>query len=345
MANTKRIFVISDTKDYKNSPVTAGDRRRAKGFIRLGHDVHVFNYGGAFWSLAPIKSKILSRCRCKHLVDELLVKQAKDYDPHIVFVNFANFVDVETINLLKAAVPKAFYIAADGDLWPELHDNRVETASKLDLIMTTYSGDGPQAYKEAGVKCAFMPNMCDPDVEYRYNASDKFKCDIIFTGKTRQRHKQYPTDNLRSKIIQKLAGKDNCRLYGCLGNEKVTGKDYLHAISNAKIGLSINALNDVKMYHSIRAIQYLACGTMVLAKNVPDSELLFKDRIHLRYFDTEEEFFELANWYLNHENERIKIANAGMEYAHAEFNGDKMAKYTMDLIEKGTYDAPWYGSL
>jgi len=86
---------------------------------------------------------------------------------------------------------------------------------------------------------------------------------------------------------------------------------------------------------------YLACGTLVLAKRVPGSDLLFKDGVHLRYFDTVEEFFDLAKWYLSHEAERKRVADAGMQHAHTEFNCEKMAKYMLDLIETGTYDAPW----
>jgi len=78
-----------------------------------------------------------------------------------------------------------------------------------------------------------------------------------------------------------------------------------------------------------------------LAKRVPDSDLLFKDGVHLRYFDTVEEFFDLANWYLRNDEEREKIAKAGMKIAHTEFNCLKMAQYVLDLIEKGHYDAPW----
>jgi spore maturation protein CgeB len=74
---------------------------------------------------------------------------------------------------------------------------------------------------------------------------------------------------------------------------------------------------------------------------VPDSDLLFKDGVHIKYFDTVEEFFELANWYLKNEDERLKIANAGMKRAHTEFNGTKIAQYILDIIEKGSYDAPW----
>jgi spore maturation protein CgeB len=88
-------------------------------------------------------------------------------------------------------------------------------------------------------------------------------------------------------------------------------------------------------------INSLSCGTFVLAKRVPDADLLFEDGVHLKYFDTAEEFFDLAKWYLHHEAEREKIAKAGMERAHSEFNCLKMARHVLGLIEKGSYNAPW----
>ena len=121
----------------------------------------------------------------------------------------------------------------------------------------------------------------------------------------------------------------------------IGGINFLYAITGARIGLSINAVNDVKLYHSGCLTYSLVCGTFVLAKRVPASDLLLKDEVHLRCFDTVEDFFDLANWDLNNEAERIKIANAGMKHVHAEFNCQKIAKYMLDLVETGVYDAPW----
>ena len=117
--------------------------------------------------------------------------------------------------------------------------------------------------------------------------------------------------------------------------------EIFYAISGAKIALSINIVNNIRLYHSDRLVNCLACGTFTLAKRVPGSELLFKDGIHLKYFDSADEFFELADWYLKHAQEREKIAKAGMERAHKEFNCAKLAQYILDIIEKGSYDAPW----
>ncbi len=340
MPKAKRIFIVEDMKQFTDKFLLSGIRKQVKGFIRLGHDVRQFDYGAAFWQVAPVKSKILSRRRCKAQVDELLIQQLKSYNPDIVYVSFANFLDVNTIALIRQAAPAAFLFGFDGDPWPQYQKDRVAIGSKLDLMLATNDGKWLDIYRERGVRGAFMPNPCDPDVEYRYEVEDKWKTDILFTGKTKKTRK-YPTEPLRYQVINRLADMKNCTFYGCLGRPNIGGANYRYAISGARVALNINLVNDVRFYHSDRLTHYIACGAFVLAKRVPDSDLLFKDGVHLRYFDTADEFFELADWYLKHEDERIKIADAGMERAHAEFNGTKIAKYTLDIIENGSYDAPW----
>jgi glycosyltransferase involved in cell wall biosynthesis len=342
MAKAKRIFFVTDIKDFANNHLHYAHRKLIKGLIRLGHDAQVFSYRRAFLQAGPIMSRKFARRLCKsYVADKLLVKQIKNYNPDIVHVHFANYLDAKTVMLMRDAAPNAFFIGRDGDLWPELHRNRIRAAGELDLVVTAYEGEGLQPYKDAGIRCMFIPNYCDPDIDHRYEVAQKWKTDILFTGQTRYKHKRYPTEDLRYQLLSRLAGMRNCTIYGCLGRPRVEGMDYLYAISGARIGLSVNAANDVRLCHSNRFIHYLAGGTFVLTKRVPDSDLLFKDCVHLRYFDTVEEFFDLANWYLNHEDERIKIANAGMQRAHTEFNCEKMAKYMLELIETGTYDAPW----
>ena len=339
MLKAKRIFFVADTKGFTNDLLLEVLRKYIKGFVRLGHDIQVFSYNNALGLISPIKSRSWAGWLYKSRVDKLLAKQIKNYSPDIVHVGFAKFLDAKTITLMRQAAPNAFFMGIDVDLWPELHKNRLEAAAKLDVVLTTFAGTGQQIYKDAGVRCVFVPNMCDPDIEHRYQVSAEWKSDILFTGKIK--HKNYPTEDIRPQLIAKLLAMKNCAVYGCCGRPDIGGIDYFYAISGARMGLSINAANDIRLYHSDRFTQYLACGTFVLAKRVPDSDLLFKDGVHLRYFDTAEEFFDLANWYLNHENERIKIADVGMQRAQTEFKCEKMAKYVLDVVETGTYIAPW----
>jgi len=339
MTKAKRIFFVTDTKDFTDKLLLEGLRRQVKGFIRLGHDTQVFSYNNAFCFVSPVKCNKWSGRLFKSRVDELLARQIKNYNPDIIFVSFAKFLNAQTIISMRKASLSAVFVGIDVDLWPELHEGRIEAAAELDMVLTTYGDNGQGAYQQAGVKCVFMPNICDPDIEHRYAVTDEWRSDILFTGKIKHIH--YPTEDIRFQIIDKLTSMKNCVLYGCCGRGPIGGIDYLYAISGTRIGLSINAVNDIRLYHSDRFIQYLACGTFVLAKRVSDSDLLFKNGVHLRYFDTAEEFFDLANWYLHHEDERIKIADTGMQHAHSEFNCEKIARYTMDVIENGSYSAAW----
>lgn len=343
MSGTRRIFMVGDIAYDPVMLFKEQLTKLSKGFIRLGHDVRLFSYSGAISQLSPFKGKKLSRFFYKKKADKLLVEQIKAYEPHIVISNFPRLFDQETIALLKEAVPGALFMGIDGDAWPHLRPKRMETANKLDVLATTNDGEYLQHYKDAGVPtCAFLPNFCDPDTDRRYRVDDKWKTDILWTGKVR--HQADHSDTLRERLVARLEQKENCTLYGCCGRKKITGIEYLYAISGARISVSVNAVNSVRLYHSDRLIHYLSCGTFVLSKRVPDTELLFNDGKHLRYFDEIDEFFDLADWYLKHPDERKRIADEGMRFSHENYNCVRIAGYLLDLADHGTYRAPWTAS-
>jgi len=339
MSKAKRIFFVTETKDLTDKLLSVGLRRQVKGFIRLGHDTQIFSYNNAIIQTSPFRSRKLIDLFYKLRADELLVKRITNYRPEIVIVSFARHLDARTLERLRQTAPDAALVGVDVDLWPELHKRRVEAAVKLDIVLTTYAGSGQQAFKNAGVLCIFMPNMCDPDIGHRYEVCDELKSDILFTGKLK--HKHYPTEEWRIELVSRLSKIKKYSLYGCCGRPFIGGIEYFYAISGAKIGISINAVNDIRLYHSDRPINCISCGTLALAKRVPDSDSLFEDGVHLNYFDTTDEFFDLAEWYLKHEQERERIAKAGIERAHIEFNCERIVQYLLDLVEKGKHNAPW----
>lgn len=341
MHKPKRIFIISALTLNPIKMFLNQTRKLAKGFIRLGHDVYFFNYPNALFQISPIKSKTFATRFCKSRTDELLASQIKNYQPDVIYMTFPRVADAETIIRCRKAAPGAVFIGSDGDLWPKLRKrDKIQTAKKLDIVTATNDGQFLQEYRNAGVPlCVFMPNFCDPDIDYRYEVGPEWKTDILWTGKAK--HGVGSGETLREEIVTKLTQQKNCKLYGCCGQPRIGGINYLYAISGARIGVNVNAMNSVRLYHSDRLIHYLSCGTFVLAKRVPDTDLLYKDGEHLKYFDSADEFFELADWYLKHEQDRAKIAKAGREKAYSEFNCIKIAGYMLELIETGAYNAPW----
>jgi spore maturation protein CgeB len=340
MPMPKRIFVVADFKDEEPKSIRIQPRMWVKGLLRLGCDVQKFSYRNIMMQASLLSCKKFAKRFAKRKTDNILIEQIRSYHPDIVLaIGFKN-LDEQTILKARQAAPNAIFISREEDPNPEKYPHRTEIAKNTDILISTSAGRFLETYKNAGVKhCAFIPNACDPDIQYRYEVEEEWKTDIIFTGKAE--HTRLYRNNERYQLVKRLSERPDARIYGSFEISRVEGIDYFYAISGAKIGLSINITNDVRLYHSDRLTNYISCGTFTLAKRVPDTDLLFKDKEHLRYFDSTEEFFELADWYLKHDAERERIAQAGMEHAHKEFNCTKIVGHLMDLIEKGTYDAAW----
>jgi spore maturation protein CgeB len=340
MKKAKRIFVISDFKDEKTWSICLDERRLIKGLIRSGHDVQRFSHRNILLQSSLIASKRFAKIFGQKKTDDILLKQIKYYYPDIVLAYSMKFLRAQTAVSIRQAAPDAMLVGRDGDPFPEMFPERIKTAKEMDIMIMTSAGKFLETYKNAGVKkCAFLPSTCDPDIQYKYDTEQSWKTDITFLGT--EEHSRIQREEDRYKITKKLSEMPNAKLYGCFGRPKTEGLDSFRAISGAKIGLSINIANDVYLYHSDRFINIPACGAFMLAKKTPGYELMFEDGIHTKYFDSADEFFELADWYLKHDSEREKIAQAGMEHAHREFNCTKIASCLIDLIEKGSYDAPW----
>jgi hypothetical protein len=330
MSAPKRILVIYDM-NYNSMKMFCQIHKLVKGLVRLGHDTLVFNYAGTLQQLSPFKSRSLSERVYKRRVDELLAAQATDYEPDIVLVTFARALDADSIRAVRRVVPNAVFLGFDDDPWPSLQRNRIETARALDIVAATNDDRWLQEYREAGIPlCAFVPNACDPAVECRRDVLEEWRSDILWIG--RSCHHADTTDSLREELLQRLSGRNGAILYGCHGRGTIGGVAFLYAVSGARIGLSINAYAPIRFAHSDRLIRFLACGTMVLCRRFAGADLLFQDGQHIRYFD---------DWHLAHERERKRIADAGMERVHTEFNCQRIAGYLLDLVETGKYTAPW----
>lgn len=337
-----KILILSEATHRPEKIYLHKEFSLAKGFIRLGHEVRHLCYREMLSELSPFKSRSLSSYLYKRKVDKIIYRYAEQYKPDVVFIGFAKYLDKSTLQRLREAAPAAVFVGMDGDLWPARNPGRIETACALDIVMATNNGSSLDEYRKAGVhKLVFMPNPCDPDVEYRYTVDDSRKCDILWTGKVSHKGGVNSGDNVRRDVLRLLVKDSRARLHGCFGRPEVEGIEYLYAISGAKIGISINADNSIPYYHSDRFTHYAACGTMVLAKYVPETEHLMEDKKHVCYFNTPEECLDLADWYLTHESERQKIADRGMEHCHTCFNSVKIAGYILDIINTGGYRSPW----
>jgi hypothetical protein len=252
MHNPKRIFIIGDFYECSATVIRTERYHWIKGFVRLGHDIQHFNYKSIMMRLSPLNSKTIAQMFAKNHTDKLLAAQVKQYHPDIIFLLTMKDLDTDTVDVLKEVAPNSFFVGRDNDWHPEKNPARVAIAKKMDMVIATNAGEWLRFYKSSGVPCcAFMPNPCDPDIQRPYDdLNQEWKSDIIFTGKAE--HSKYETDKDRYLIADRLSKMPNARLYGCFEKPKIGGIDCFYAISGAKIALSINAVNNIRLYHSDR---------------------------------------------------------------------------------------------
>ena len=196
----RKILIISDISTKPKFLYIDPMPKLAKGFIRLGHDVRMLNYGGILSQLSPFKSRSLAEFFYKNKADQLICRYAKHYQPDIVLIGFAKSLDSRTVQTLRSHVPSAHFLGIDGDLWPGQRPGRIEAAKQFDILLATNNGSSLNEYRDAGVKhCVFMPNACDPALDHRYEVDARWQSDILWTGK-RSKWAFIPTIRYENKL-------------------------------------------------------------------------------------------------------------------------------------------------
>jgi len=106
----------------------------------------------------------------------------------------------------------------------------------------------------------------------------------------------------------------------------VTNEEHSFVCQNSKICIGLSGWPEVKDSFSARVYRTLACGGFYLCRHIKGIENYFTPGIHLDTFHTQDEMVEKIKYYLEHDEERQKIAKAGME---------KVKEYTFEKrIEK-----------
>lgn len=180
---------------------------------------------------------------------------------------------------------------------------RLEVSKKADFVFVAQK-QGVEDMKRDGIpNPIWLPHAVEP---LAYPKQEKFtkNFDVCFIGHVNSVNRE----DALNRLFSEFPNFD----YGQALFEKAAER-----IGNSKIGFNIAMKDDLNM----RCFETMATGTMLLTDRISHIEELFEDRKHLVLYDGLDDMVEKAKYYLAHDEEREKIAQAGYE--------EVMAKHTM----------------
>ncbi len=270
--------------------------------------VQKLNRGPSPWKVRKINRQLIRLCR----------QNAFD----LVFVMGENFVTREAIETVRAeavTTPRFLFHSHDNLFAPGILKpaDFFQNLSAFDFAFTTKSQNETR-YQQLGQKNAkYLPSAFEPTVHRpipraQSRLNQDFPASFIGTY-----------DGSRLRWLQK-AGWDRVHVWGdgwtrFPDYKKYQTQIFPHAVyyfefadvcsrSKCALGLLREEADD---RHTQRTFEIPACGSLQFAPRNAEIQTFFEDGKEIVLFDSPEELREKLDYYLSHESERTRLAEAG----------------------------------
>lgn len=200
---------------------------------------------------------------------------------------------------LECPKPMAYW-ASDTHLG---YGYRLEMARKADFAFVAQKR-GLEDFKKDGVSNPiWLPHAVEPLAYPKFDLATK-KYDVCFVGHVNSNNRQDALDRLFREFPNFYYG-------------QALFEDAARKFAESKIVFNISMLDDLNM----RTFEAMATGSFLLTNWIPTIEEFFQDGKHLALYRSHDEMVDKVKYYLKHDDEREKIAQAGYE--------EVMAKHTI----------------
>ena len=323
---------------------------RMRALERLGHRVlgvdTVDPWRQATWIQRQVQKR-RHQGSVVNLINASVLEAAREFKPDLVWADKQEFLCIETIQALRKMGLRLVHFTPDP--YFTLSWKRTPLMDKVmgafDVLIYCKSYER-KTYEALDKPTVYMPlGYCDETHRPLASTDAQWQCDLGFLGGWEPRREQFMVPlaeaakdlkiwggywdflvdgrwTLRRRIIMKqLAGGDPYRIHrhrplaDCWQGNEVYGEDYARALSGSKIGLGF--LRKVcPDQHTTRTFEIPACGSLLLADRTDEHREFFEEGKVADYFDSAEELFDKASYYVANESVRAKIAAAGQQRCH-----------------------------
>lgn len=182
-------------------------------------------------------------------------------------------------------------------------DYRLNKARRFDHVFCAQK-QAVIDFKKEGVDAEWLPHAFEPLAYPRYNYANR-DYDICFVGHVN-------SDN-RVAFLDRMFKEFPNFFFGQRKFAEASEK-----FNKSKVVLNVSMKQDLNM----RVFEAMGSGSFLLTDSVPSLDDLFEDGKHLVLYRSLDEAVDKARYYLKHDSEREKIAQAGYE--------EVLSKHTID---------------
>ena len=339
-----RILAVAETWQGSNAYAFV------RAFRRAGHSVSVLPdewFAASGWQSRPMKAaRRLLWPMILREATHAAIREAELFRPHLFFVFKGIMVSPEAIRAVQARGGVAI------NFWPDtsfVDHGRTATRALpcYDWIFTTKTFGPADLHTRFEIaNASFLPHGFDPET-HRPTAMDDeaaalYGCDASFIGTWSPKK-----EALLSALLSALPGL-NLKIWGSqweragemvrrhAAGRPVFGAEYAKAIAGSKINIAIlfegnaNAASGDRL--TSRSFHIPASGGFMLHERTSEIEACFAEDRDCAMFGNAEELADKVRFYLAHEAERRRIAQAG--YARAIHSGCSIDDRARTVVTK-----------
>lgn len=302
--------------------------QRCQTLRRLGHEVLAVDELPAPWSrmALTLPYRAFHRLGGPHDlagVNRQLRAVDAGFAPHLVWIEKGLTVEAETLRALRERWPQTVLLNYSGDdmFNPRNQSRQWHAGLRLYDLYVTTKRHNVSELQEAGARDVFhVDKAFDPLVHRPMPVTPEVRTrlggDVGFIGWPEAERAASMLHLARRGVPVRIWGpwRRSLRYHPDLRVEgrPLWSDDYASALSAFRINLCfLRKVNRDR--HTTRSVEIPACGAFMLAERTEEHLALFEEDREAVYFSSDDELLEKVRWYLAHEDERARIAEAGRQ--------------------------------
>lgn len=306
-----------------------------QGFIANGHYLYPFSLNDMERLFSPLGHRTLGH----RGVNQALLKTCKNIEPEILFLAHGNQIDPATLSAIRLEVPLIKIVFFWGDaVWEGRRTDMIhEKLPHVDGVFITTGGDWLLPYAGPGRVVAYVPNP----VEATIDRGRAFECremdyDLVFFG-TDDPDRNKILETIKTRLPELTVG-----FFGCLGQPCVFGIQKEKITLRSRMALNLTRRNNVLLCSSNRLADTTANGVLTFCDRASGLQSLYREN-EVVYFQDVDDLVAKLRYYHQHDAERVAIARAGWQRAHAAFSAQRITRFMLDAtLRAGDFsNIPW----